>query len=99
MTGPAGGYLLGFVISAATIGWLAERGWDRNLYTTLLAMTFGTAMIFLSGLVWLSAVIGWDKPILVLGLTPFVYGAILKISMALALLPFIWKTIQRTSKR
>ena len=98
MAGPTGGYLAGFVISAATVGWMAERGWDRNVFLTLVAMTIGTAIIFLSGLIWLGAVIGWDKPILALGFTPFIYGAILKIAMASALLPLIWKTIQRTSK-
>lgn len=99
MVGPTGGYLLGFVLSAATVGWLAERGWDRNVYTTLLAMTIGTAIIFLSGLFWLGAVIGWDKPILALGLTPFIYGALLKIAMASALLPLIWNVIKRTKKK
>ncbi|MFK5979446.1 MAG: biotin transporter BioY [Rhizobiaceae bacterium] len=99
MAGPTGGYLLGFVISATTVGWLAERGWDRNVLTALLAMTIGTAMIFLSGLIWLGVVIGWKKPVFALGLTPFIYGAILKIAMASALLPLIWKIIQRVSKR
>jgi hypothetical protein len=28
MMGPTGGYLLGFVVGAAIVGWLAERGWD-----------------------------------------------------------------------
>ena len=34
MMGPTGGYLLGFVIAAATTGYLAEKGWDRKLTLT-----------------------------------------------------------------
>ena len=31
MLGGTGGYLLGFLIAATACGWLAERGWDRNV--------------------------------------------------------------------
>jgi len=95
MVGPTGGYLVGFVISAVTVGWLAERGWGQNPFTTLAAMTLGTTVIFVAGLIWLGSVIGWDKPILVLGLTPFVFGAVLKIALAVAALPFAWKILGR----
>ena len=29
--GPTGGYLLGFILAAALVGWLAERGFDRSV--------------------------------------------------------------------
>src|SRR3546814_4106827 len=29
IAGPTGGYLLGYLLAAAAVGWLAERGWDR----------------------------------------------------------------------
>jgi len=99
MAGPTGGYLMGFIISAITVGWLAERGWDRNVLKTLAAMTIGTSVIFCSGLIWLGTVIGWDKPVLALGLTPFIYGAILKIALAAAALPFAWKATNHTKKQ
>ena len=38
MTGPTGGYLVGFVIAAAAIGYLAERGMDRNPFKMFGAM-------------------------------------------------------------
>ena len=25
------GYIVGFLVAAALVGWLAERGWDRTL--------------------------------------------------------------------
>jgi len=97
MVGPTGGYLAGFVISAVTVGWLAERGWGRNVFTTLAAMSLGTAVIFIAGLIWLGSVVGWDKPILALGLTPFIFGAVLKIALAAVAMPLAWK-IQDRSK-
>ncbi len=95
MFGPTGGYLLGFLFAAVTVGWLAERGWDRNVLSTLAAMTLGTAIIFIMGYIWLGSVIGWDKPILSLGVTPFLLGAVLKIALAAATLPFAWKLLKR----
>lgn len=95
MMGPTGGYLLGFLLSTITVGWLAQRGWDRKLLPALAAMTIGTSIIFLTGIIWLGSVIGWDKPILALGLTPFILGAILKITLAAATLPFAWKLVTK----
>jgi len=95
MMGPTGGYLLGFLLSTITVGWLAQRGWDRKLLPALTAMTIGTSIIFLTGIIWLGSMIGWDKPILALGLTPFIFGAILKIALAATTLPLIWKLITK----
>jgi len=95
MFGPTGGYLLGFLFSATVVGWLAERGWDRNVVSTLAAMTIGTAIIFATGVLWLGSIIGWDKPILALGATPFMLGAALKIALAATTLPFAWKLLKK----
>lgn len=95
MMGPTGGYLVGFLAAAALAGWLGERGWDRNVVTTLLAMVLGTAVIFLFGVAWLGALIGWDKPVLELGVTPFLPGAAFKIALAAAVLPLVWRGISR----
>jgi biotin transport system substrate-specific component len=95
LIGPTGGYLLGFFLAATVAGWLAERGWDRKVASTLLAMLIGTSLIFALGLVWLGTVIGWDKPILELGLMPFVLGEAFKIALATAMLPVGWRLLTR----
>ena len=95
MVGPTGGYLLGFIVSAGTLGWLSSKGWDRNVFLTLAAMTIGTAIIFIFGMVWLGAIIGWEKPILEHGLFPFIPGAAFKIALAAAILPLIWKKLSK----
>lgn len=95
MIGPTGGYLLGFILATVTVGWLAERGWDRRISTSLAALTIGTTIIFLTGILWLGILLGWEKPIVALGVTPFILGAILKILLAATTLPLIWKFIQK----
>ncbi|MEE9464514.1 MAG: biotin transporter BioY [Candidatus Neomarinimicrobiota bacterium] len=88
--GPTGGYLVGFVPAVIIVGFLAERGWDRCVLTTLAAMTGGTAAIFLCGLAWLS-VFQHPEGLLTIGLWPFIPGAILKIVAAALLLPLGWR--------
>ena len=92
--GPTGGYLLGFVAGAALTGLLAERGWDRRIGTTLLAMLLGTAAIYAAGLAWL-ALFTRAENVLTVGLYPFIPGAVVKIAAAALLLPQGWKLLGR----
>ena len=95
MLGPTGGYLVGFVIAVAVCGWLAERGWDRRPVTTATAMLAGNVLIYLPGLLWLGTVVGWDKPIVQWGLTPFLLGDLSKLLLAAGTLPLVWRAIGR----
>ena len=95
MLGGTGGYLIGFVLAAVVCGWLAERGWDRRVATTALAMLIGNVLIYVPGLLWLGALYGWDKPILEWGLTPFVLGDLTKLALAALALPLAWKLMGR----
>ncbi len=95
MLGPTGGYMVGFVLAAAVCGWLAERGWDRHVAWTALAMLVGNVIIYIPGLLWLGTLFGWDKPIIEWGLTPFVLGDLTKLALAAAVLPLAWKQLGR----
>ncbi len=95
MLGGTGGYLIGFVLAAALCGWLAERGWDRSVAKTALAMLAGNAIIYVPGLLWLGGLYGWDKPILEWGLTPFILGDLTKLALAAAVLPLAWRWLGR----
>jgi biotin transport system substrate-specific component len=97
MVGPTGGYLVGYVVAAAACGWLASLGWGRKVSTTILSMLAGNALIYAFGLVWLGAVVGWDKPVLAWGLTPFLLGDLLKLVLAAAVLPMAWKAARRSA--
>ncbi|TIO10835.1 biotin transporter BioY [Mesorhizobium sp.] len=93
MAGPTGGYLLGYLPAAALCGFLAKRGWDRRIATMALSMLLGTVVIYAFGLSWLGTVVGWDKPILAWGLTPFILGDLRKLALAAAVLPLAWKFV------
>lgn len=95
LLGPTGGYLLGFAIGAVVVGWLAERGWDRRVLTTLAAMVIGNLGIYALGVGWLTTIVGSVERAFALGLLPFLLGDALKIALATALLPFAWSLIQR----
>jgi len=95
LLGPTGGYLVGFVVAAYVTGLLAERGWDRRVETTALAMAFGNITLYVFGLLWLCCLTGFNKTVLMVGLYPFVVGDLLKIALAAFLLPSGWKLLNR----
>lgn len=96
-----GGYLWGFVIAAAVVGWLAERGWDRKLGSSIGAMLIGSIVIYLFGVTWLASAL--NVPVvaegpefndaLEFGLYPFVVGDLMKLLVAAGTLPLAWKAL------
>ena len=97
MMGGTGGYLIGYVIAAGCVGFLAQRGWDKNVFTTSIAMLIGNALIYAPGLLWLGYLMGWDKPIFEWGLFPFVFGDLAKLLLAATIMPLAWKLFGRPS--
>ncbi|MDG1128011.1 biotin transporter BioY [Seohaeicola saemankumensis] len=95
MMGGTGGYLLGYVMATVALGWFAQAGWDRSAGKMALAMLAGNVLIYVPGLIWLGMLYGWDKPLLQWGLTPFLIGDALKLALAAALLPALWKLVGR----
>lgn len=99
MMSTTGGYLVGFFVAAVTVGWLAERGWDRNVVQTFLANMLGTAIIFAFGVAWLSVLVGGLGKAYAGGFEPFVVGALAKITLAAVVLPLVWRFLPRRSLR
>jgi biotin transport system substrate-specific component len=96
VTGPTGGYIVGFVCAAALTGWLAERRWDRHFNSAVAAMLTGNVVIYLFGLPWLAREIDTGlEGTLEAGLYPFVVGDLLKLYLAGMLLPGAWKLVER----
>jgi biotin transport system substrate-specific component len=80
LLGPTGGYLLGFLGAAWTVGWLCEHLGDRSVAGTLVILLVGSAVIYLFGLLGLARFVGADRA-LALGLLPFVPGDSIKIAL------------------
>ena len=94
--GATGGYLIGFVVAAVVVGWLAQRQWDRRFSSAVAAMLTGTVIIYVLGLIWLKQDQGLDlATTLEYGLYPFVPGDLLKLYLAGALLPGAWRLVRR----
>ena len=92
----SGGYLWGFVLASAIVGWLSRRGWDRSLRSSISAMFIGEVVLYVVGVAWLMAAL--DLPLekgLEFGLYPFVIGDTIKLLSAAALLPGAWKLLRR----
>jgi biotin transport system substrate-specific component len=95
MLGPTGGYLVGFVVAAGVVGWLAQRGWDRRLVWAAVAMVIGNVIIYVCGVAWLAVFLGDLWGALVKGMLLFVVGDLIKIAVAALTLPGGWKLARR----
>ncbi len=81
LTGPKGGYLAGFLLAAALIGFLSDKGITRSWVGTLLALIAGEALIFGIGAGYLATIIGSAKAI-EFGIVPFILGDVIKVALA-----------------
>ncbi len=94
LLGPTGGYLLAFPLVAGVVGLLAERGWDRRLWTAALAMLTGNLLIYLVAVPWLAFFTGSLWLALTKGMLPFLPGDLLKITLAAVALPGGWALVR-----
>lgn len=93
LAGTTGGYLLGFLPAAMVVGYLAQRGWDRSYGAMAGAMVIGNLIIYTFGLLWLSRFAPDFATTLAWGLWPFLAGDLLKLLVAVGLLPTAWRFI------
>jgi biotin transport system substrate-specific component len=81
MMGPTGGYLVGWLIATALVGWFAERGADKSAFRLFAVMLPAGVIILAVGFAWLATLIGveaaWAG-----GVVPFLLGDLLKIAIA-----------------
>ena len=77
-TGPTMGYLIGFLSAVFFAGYLNLK---NNIFIVFSKLIFSVSTIYLLGVIWLGTLIGWDKPILELGVTPFLLAELFKICL------------------
>jgi biotin transport system substrate-specific component len=91
LLGPTGGYLMAYPAAACMTGWLAARGFDRRYLTAVLAMMTGLTVIFTAGVTWLAPFVGGFGAALRAGLLPFLLADLVKVCLAAAVLPALWR--------
>ena len=77
-TGPTMGYLIGFVSACFLASFVKVKD---NYLIIFLKLIFSVSTIYILGILWLGTIIGWDKPIIELGVEPFLLAEIFKISI------------------
>lgn len=97
---PSFGYIIGFVLAGALVGWLASRGGDRTPLRTVGTMVLGNLVIYAVGVPYLMGATGMDlATALEKGVVPFLIGDAIKIAIAAGLLPGAWKVVRRVEAR
>ncbi len=92
VTGATGGYLIGMLVATYILGLLAKRRLDQRFLTSLPSMLLGNVIIFSFGITWLHHFTGKDWTWTInAGLTPFIFGEILKIAIVGTSLPILWR--------
>jgi len=81
--GPTAGYLAGFLLAAAAVGFAADKGWTRGALLLFAVLLVGEALIYLPGLAWLYGGFLHDSTAsLTAGLLPFLPGEAVKLALA-----------------
>ena len=75
-TGPTMGYLIGFLSACYLASFVKLNDSFLKIFTKL---TLAVSTIYIFGILWLGALIGWDKPIFSLGVAPFLLAETFKI--------------------
>lgn len=100
IAGPTGGYIIGFILSAGLVGWLAQRQWDHRFLGASAAFLVGTLATFAVGLPWLSVVLSLDlAQTLNGGLYPFLVGGLVKAAIGAGLIRLAWHGVKRADER
>ncbi|MGH3441071.1 MAG: biotin transporter BioY [Nitriliruptorales bacterium] len=93
------GYIVGFIVAAGLVGWLAERGWDRRPTSLAAAMVVGNVVIYVFGvgyLAWAASLPLWTA--VFQGAVLFFPGDAIKIALAMALVPTAWTLVRRVGE-
>ena len=87
-TGPTMGYLIGFFLASFFASFIKSKD-DYLIIFTKLILSVST--IYILGILWLGTLIGWDKPIIELGVMPFLVAEVFKISLLTVLAKKLFK--------
>ena len=87
-TGPTMGYLLGFITASFLASFIKFKD---NYLIIFIKLILAVSTIYVLGILWLGTLIGWDKPIMQLGVTPFLLAEFFKVILLTLLTKYIIK--------
>ena len=93
--GPTMGYLIGFVFAAMLSGFFK---FNKNILLNFLKLVLSVSIIYFLGVMWLGTLIGWTKPIIELGVTPFLLAEIFKIVLLSLIITLFNKKLSELRK-
>jgi biotin transport system substrate-specific component len=94
--GPSFGYVIGFVVAAAIVGELAQRGNDRSVLSAIGVMAIGELVLLTIGTIWLAKDLDVSATKAIsYGITPFLTTDAIKLGLAALLFPAAWKFARR----
>ena len=77
-TGPTMGYLVGFISACFLASFITIKD---NFLVILSKLILSVSTIYILGIIWLGILIGWEKPLIKLGVTPFLLAEFTKIAL------------------
>ena len=75
-TGPTMGYLIGFLFACF---FASHIKLEDNYFIIFIKLILSVSVIYILGVLWLGTLLGWDKPIVQLGVKPFLLAEVFKI--------------------
>jgi biotin transport system substrate-specific component len=99
---PSFGFIVGFIVSAAVAGWVAERAWDRKPWLAFVGFAAASVVPFLIGVPYMAFILnvvlglGYDfAAIMAAGVLPFIVGGLIKALIAALIIPGAWALVRR----
>jgi biotin transport system substrate-specific component len=80
MMGTTGGYLAGYVLMTAIVGWASDRGWGRSIVKFGAALLLAELVLMALGFSWLAMLIGVEGA-WTFGVVPFVAADLIKLAI------------------
>lgn len=97
LAGPTGGYLIGFILTAAICGFMIDRSKGKRSIQSA-GMIMGTLAAYLFGTVWLCTQMHLTPMQgLAAGVIPYLPGDLIKIALAAAVGNSIRQTVKKTA--
>ena len=98
--GPTGGYLAAFLITAALVGFAAEKGLlARSVVLSFGIMLLANALILVIGGAWLAVLLGDPMAAMAKGVVPFLIGGVVKAALAAGLVEAAGSLFRRPGRR